>query len=481
MLIRVDHKLRIALSELPADVLHLIEEALLIPNIERQKAMEQNIWGWQELPEFVKLWEIDAFQDVERPSLVMPRGFLVALISGLESLGWQWEIQDDRFFDDVPVPMGNAIDLKPWQWPALESIAKHAQGIWKAPAGSGKTVGILEAIRLAKTPSIVLVSTKDILYQWEARAKTFLGDDFPVSIIGDGKLQISDYLTIATVQTIHSRFDEFERSGFFDEMFGFVCLDECHRATAETYNRIVNRFAARIRVGVSATPDKTGDFELAKMVLGPIIHETRREDVDSIIKPNVFKIMTDFQFEYHGTKGRQRNNYAELLDKLVNDRQRNFLIVKSILANPGSHSLVVTKRIEHIEILINMLLFHQRGADVHIYRLTGQQTTAERNFVVREATIKPSVVFSTVADEALDIPRLDSIFLVFPQRNAGLVEQQIGRICRSHPAKEHASVYDFVDIHVGPLKAQWSVRRNRVYDSNDYDIQVVTSREIVDY
>ena len=475
MLICIDHKLRIALSELPPDVLHLIESALEIPNIERQKQMEQGVWGWQALPEFVKLWEISP----QTRHLLMPRGFLMTLLSGLESMDIPWEIQDDRFFDDVPTPMGKAISLRPWQWPALESIATHAQGIWKAPPGAGKTVGILEAIRLAKTPSIVLVNTKDILYQWQARANTFLGDDFPVSIIGDGKVEISDYLTIATVQTIHSRFDEFERTGFFDEMFGFVCLDECHHATAQTYSRIVNRFSSRIRIGVSATPDKTGDFELAKMVLGPIIHETHRDEVDSIVKPHVFKICTDFDFEYRGAKGRRPSNYPQLIDALIRNYRRNLLIVKSIMMNPGLHSLVLTKRLEHIDILVNMLLSHD--CDTPIYRLTGEQTSAEREFVIKQATTSPTILFSTLADEALDIPRLDSLFLAFPQRNSGLIEQQVGRICRTHPAKRESVVYDFADIKVGPLDAQWRSRLRNVYRANDYDVEVVTANQILDY
>jgi superfamily II DNA or RNA helicase len=95
--------------------------------------------------------------------------------------------------------------------------------------------------------------------------------------------------------------------------------------------------------------------------------------------------------------------------------------------------------------------------------------------------LNPSILFSTLADEALDIPRLDSIFLVFPQRNPGLIEQQIGRICREHPAKQSTSVFDFVDNNVGPLNAQWMVRRKIVYEANDYDIHVVTSRQIMDY
>jgi superfamily II DNA or RNA helicase len=92
--------------------------------------------------------------------------------------------------------------------------------------------------------------------------------------------------------------------GFFDS-FGFVCLDECHHATAETYNKILNRFSARYRVGVSATPDKTGDFELARMVLGPIIHTTHPHEVTNLIKPRVVKIPTKFGFGFRGHRSRR--------------------------------------------------------------------------------------------------------------------------------------------------------------------------------
>lgn len=473
----IDHKLRIALSELPTDALHHIQEALSIRNLERERAEKQGIWGWQSWPETIQLYALE--ENHFTTTLVMPRGFLMSLCNGLKALGISYQIVDERMGDEVIVPMGDKIDLHPWQMPAVEAIFIYGQGIWKAPAGSGKTVGVLEAIRRSKCPSIVIVNTQDILHQWVNRAKQFLGNDFPVGMIGAGYFQISDYLTIATAQTLHRRFDRLEEIGFFDQ-FSFLCLDECHHATATTYRRLIDRFPCRYRIGVSATPDKTGDFALAQAVLGPIFHVTDPADVDSIIKPVVFRIPTKFRFNYVPKRGNKPSNYPELLDSLVHDEARNDLIVKSIMINKHGHSLVVSKRIEHLEILRTKLA--RAGYPYHIYYLTGDTATGIRKLIVENANKpKPCIIFSTLADEALDIPRLDKLFLVYPQRNAGLILQQCGRIARVHPEKKYADVFDFADPLVGPCEQQWKIRRNQVYDANGYEIQHVLASEVMEF
>jgi superfamily II DNA or RNA helicase len=477
--IRIDHKLRVVWSQLPPEVIDLIVAALTIPNIERQKAMEQDLWGWRQMPETINLWNWCLASDGDRPYsyLVMPRGFLPNLTFGLDELDIPYEFDDRRVFEAIPA-WGEKISLYPWQVPAVEAIIRNTDGIWKAPAGSGKTVGVLEAIRRLNCPSVVLVNTKDILYQWRDRAKEFLGSDFPVGLIGDGHFEISDFLTIATAQTLHRRFDRLERDGFF-EQFSFLCLDECHHATAETYNNIVDRFECRHRIGVSATPDKTGDFALATNVLGPIFHETKREDVDSIVKPCVFKISTNFSFEYQGRKGRRPSNYPQLLKNLVWDVGRNVLIAKSIMLNSEGHTLVVSKRLQHLENLIERLQL--LGYPHLMLKMTGQESAEARGDVIEYATKHPCAIFSTLADEALDIPRLDRLFLVFPQRNTGLIEQQVGRIARSHPDKSEAKVFDFADMKVGPLEVQWRIRRIQVYQQYGYPVTTVMASDILKF
>jgi superfamily II DNA or RNA helicase len=299
-----------------------------------------------------------------------------------------------------------------------------------------------------------------------------------VGQIGDGIFKPSSHLTISTAQTLHSRYDFLERTGFFDE-FSFLCLDECHHATAETYNRLVDRFSSKIRIGVSATPDKTGDFALATNVLGPIFHTTPRKDVSILVEPHIFKIPTNFRFGYRSAQGRTPSNYGNLIKALVADHERNELIVLSVLLNEEGHSLVVSKRLEHLAILSEML--RDYGYRGQILTLTGKESSDERKRVVRQATEEPCVVFSTLADEALDIPRLDRLFLVFPQRNPGLITQQVGRVARVHPDKQDARVFDFADLKVGPLENQWRIRRLQVYQPNHYPVTVVRPEDIIEY
>jgi superfamily II DNA or RNA helicase len=460
----LDHELRVRMNDLPPTVISHMRDALTIPNLEKQKALKQFVPGAERMPDSIDLWRLDG---EDNQDFVMPRGFAQFYADGMRDLGIQIKWIDNRVFK-TKLRIGQEPKLRPWQVPAVETMRECHQGIYKAPAGSGKTVAILALIQKLACKSIVIVNTKDIVWQWNDRSREFLGPDYGVGQIGDGIFDVSPYLTIATEQTLHSRFDALEADGFFEE-FSLVCLDECHHATAETYWRVLNRFSARYRLGVSATPDKTGDFALATNVLGPIIHETLPSDVTSLQKPEVIRIPTKFGFPFRGTKSRwQRSNYAEMINALIRNEDRNFQIVYTIIGNEGHHQLVVSKRLEHLEILHDMLI--DEGFIDPIVTITGQDDNEVRQQAKALAESRPCVLLSTLADEAMDIPRLDRLHLVFPQRNTGLITQQVGRVERKHPEKADAIIYDYWDGNVGPLNAQWRVRSLEVYKARRYRI-----------
>lgn len=66
-----------------------------------------------------------------------------------------------------------------------------------------------------------------------------------------------------------------------------------------------------------------------------------------------------------------------------------------------------------------------------------------------------------MADEGLDIPRLDRVHLTYPSRAEGKIEQQVGRIQRAFPGKKRAVVHDYVD-NVSLLRNQ-ALNRRKVY------------------
>lgn len=102
---------------------------------------------------------------------------------------------------------------------------------------------------------------------------------------------------------------------------------------------------------------------------------------------------------------------------------------------------------------------------------TGEQESGERMEIVARADRGRCVLFSTIADEALDIPRLDTLVLAFPGRNVEKYKQKIGRIERSHPDKLAPLVIDFSDdcsVFAGQLQ-----ERRQLYASEGLNVRVV--------
>lgn len=463
----IDWRIRISWDEvekLSEECHQALGEALAIPNLAREEAAKQHVYGWKDMPEFLQMAN-DSDDGVD-----MPRGFLPFLEAGLEAFGYELDLTDNTSCESI-LKKGKVKDFRDHQEPAVDDIIAERQGIYKAPAGSGKTATVLGAASRLPTRKLIIVNTKDIMNQWVDRIHQFLSEDIVVGQVGAGKAKIGYEWTIATAQTLHSRYERLVEQGFF-EHFGFVCVDEMHHTTADSYQRAINRFSARYRIGVSATPDKTGDFKLAEMVLGPIIHTTEYDglvEAGYLVDPEIIKVKTDFTFNFKGTTSRwQRSNYGDLIKDIVVDEGRNRLIVKAVMAEAGHHCLVLTKRHEHIDILESLLL--EAKYSFPTARLTGKESSKERERVISLLGSESCCVFSTIADEALDVPRVDRGFLVYPQSNIGLLEQQVGRFCRSHPDKEDTKVYDFADIQVSPLASQWRKRFYGIYRNRGYKV-----------
>ncbi len=474
----IDHRLRIPIGAIPRGLDDDLIDALCIPNLAREEAKDQHVWGWKDMPEELVLYGLTGPRD--NAVLDMPRGFLPDLAEGFRSAGIDFDVDDHRACPAV-FRAGNKLSEREHQGAAIQAILDAEHGIYQAPPGSGKTVAVLQAGRRSGTRCCIVVNNKDIMYQWVDRIHEHLG--FPldtIGVVGDGKFVLGHIWTIATVQTLSSRFDQLEEDGFFDH-FGFVCVDECHHAQADTYLDVLNRFSAKYRIGVSATPKKTGDFLLAQMVLGPIIHITTHKgliDKGYLIKPQIVQVKTNFKHRFKSTTSRwSRSNYPEVLVAVLNDPERNAAIVSTIMRESGHHCLVLTKRYDHIDILESMLRL--AGYEFEIARLTGKQSTGERDRVIKLLNNEPCCVFSTLAEEALDVPRVDRGWLVYPQKNVGLIEQELGRFERSHPDKKDAIVYDFADIECGPFKAQWTARYSNLYKRRGLKIHRKTVKDYV--
>lgn len=484
--VRVDKMLRLDGNLIGHALTCLLMDELIVVNDDRVEAEKLNRPGWRDMHEHFYCVDMDG------DDIVMSRGYALQLKRILRRYNLAVEWVDRRRWRKGP-PLGKEeFSYFSHQPDAVRAMRKHQQGIYKAPAGSGKTVTACGFIwETSPMMSLILVDRINLVDQWINRISTHIGiPREEVGRIGEG-IWTEGRITVATVQTLYRRRQELEDSGWFD-LFDVVILDECHHVTAETFMSLVQQFRARYRLGMSATPDKTGIFDLALNTLGEVFFETTQEELRGLgilVEPHVEVIPTLFEFAYWGdhkaTKNgdcdkpkcknkephhKHRNNYAQLKQALVADRDRNQLIIDSIADNRGHVQLVVTDQTTQIEHLL-ALIPEDWPAD-RIFTLTGRDKGKKRAAIINLIESgEEAIILSTIAGEALDIPVIDRVHLPFPTRNPRKTEQNVGRGTRTHDDKTDAVIFDYVDP-VPVLAKQFRERRWKCYEPLGFKVNV---------
>lgn len=337
---------------------------------------------------------------------------------------------------------------------ALAAMFEQEQGLIVRPPGTGKTQIALAFAAKCKTRTLVITHTEDILQQW----LDYAGKALPDAEIGvvRGKTVEIGHITIATIQTLQ----RYKRKDEFWQQFGCVIVDEAHHVAAPSWEAILNVIPARYRFGFTASPTRADSMHPAmRHIIGPIIH---RQKFTSPVKLIVKPVKTNFKTFYRGSW-----DYTKMVTRMVENDKRNTLIARKVDAEveKGNSVLVLSRRIDHLERIASLM-----RSDSEI--LTGSRSRRDRKEILesfRAGTIQ-CVLATQLADEALDVPRLNRVFLVHPGKHEGRIIQQVGRAIRMHPDKQDAVIFDFVDWKMRVLRRQWD-RRKHTYRVNKISIK----------
>jgi superfamily II DNA or RNA helicase len=227
-------------------------------------------------------------------------------------------------------------------------------GTLSAPTGSGKTVMALYMIAARKQPTLIIVHTKELAFQWIAAIEQFLGiGESEVGLIGAGKRTTGERITVALVQSLYSYADE------VSEGVGHLVVDECHRAPSRTFTEAVTEFDSKYMLGLSATPWRRD--RLSKLIfwhLGDVHWEVDKSQLveDGHIlrvevirgRPNLIRITIRFK------------HYSKMLLELTTDDDRNRLIAADVAQESAVSRgvcLVLSDRKKHCETLKAMLKY----------------------------------------------------------------------------------------------------------------------------
>jgi superfamily II DNA or RNA helicase len=442
--IYVADDIRLKIEEIPNELRLMLKKVLTLPNPAYEQALKYGNGCFTRVPKEIVLYsENEGFLNV-------PRGVANKIIYFLKQNNIPYQIHDQRaVFPEVNFE--SQIILRDYQKEAVNKLTQVTQGFLVSPCGSGKTVMMVELMTRIKQPTLFIVHQKELMDQIIQTAVNLTDvTKNEIGIIGNGKRTIGERMTVATIQTLN-RMDINEIKG----KFGAIFVDEAHHLAAKSFYEVISKFPAKYRLAVSATPERAdGLSEMVYACSGPVIHEIKQSQVPTII-PSLKVIQTDFApYTYE---------HMEVVKELVEDRARNQLIVDTIKKEaPGHYSLVLSDRVEHLEILKPMITRALPHLKVEI--LTGALKKTERNEIMQRAKSKDiDILLATqLAREGLDIPHLDRLFMTYPKKSAATVQQEIGRIMRPAEGKTDAIVFDFCDLKHDILKSQF-YKRVKVY------------------
>ena len=388
---------------------------------------------------------------------IIPRGFLKNIERYLFQNSMPFQIEDKS----IKTPnraFKCRIKIYNYQEEALHEVLKNNVGILEAPPGYGKTVIALATLVYRKQRTLIIVHTKELLAQWIQKIGDVLGiEKGDVRIIGEGKEKIGKKITVATYQSLIRK-----NLKILADKIGYVIVDECHRVPANTFQKVVKEFKARYLLGLTATPFRKDKLQkLMFLYMGEIIHRIDPDKISSELKgvDSILEIRhTDFYPTFEKVK-----KYKKIIEALTEDENRNNLITRDII---GEYSLdksilVLTGRKGHC-----LEISQRLGQKVKHSVLTGNLSLKVRREILRDFKNKKTrvlVATGQLIGEGIDLPFLDTLFLVFPTSSKTRLIQYIGRVQRKNKGKSISKVYDYYDQYVSVLNIMFQ-KRKKIYE-----------------
>lgn len=441
------------------------DENLVLNNPEYAKKQRMGFWVGN-TPKQISLYEVNG------DNLILPYGVLREIPKDILASTFFL----DRHHEPTEVDYGGEpIDLYDYQEHAVQALIEAKYGILQAPAGSGKSITMIELIKRLGLKALWLTHTHDLLEQSKGYADRYMDPDL-VGTITEGKVNIGKGITFATIQTI-SNLD----LTLYRDIWDVIVTDECHRIAGSPtkvtqFYRVINQLDAPYKYGMSATVHRSdGLIKAALALIGRVVYTIDDKAVgDKVMEVGIKPIITGVKIAEDCLNVDGTINYANLITYLTKSIKRNVIIANLIIENKGHSCLILSDRLEHLKTLINILPSDiQKEAVMISGKMTSKKGKAERDQAIRDMKEgKKKYLFATysLAKEGLDIPRLDRLIMATPIKDYAVVIQAIGRIARVHKTKDKPLCYDLID-DIGYCLGAYKARCRHYKKTNCYFVE----------
>ncbi len=330
---------------------------------------------------------------------------------------------------------------------ALESTrdAGYHAGLVVLATGLGKTwLAAFDSARDA-FPRVLFIAHRDEILRQAMHTFRRIRPSAHLGLYTGRTRDTASDVLFASVQTL-GRAEHLRR--FAADAFDYIVVDEFHHAEARSYRRLLEHFAPRFLLGLTATPERTDGADLLALCQQNLVYRSDlAEGIEQrLLAPfHYFGIPDDI--DYRNIPWRSgRFDETELTNALATrKRATNALDEWRAQAGPGHRTLAFCASIRHADFVRDVFREHGiRAAAVHSEPTGDPRTLSLEQLEAGDLDI----VFAVdVFNEGVDVPSIDTVLMLRPTDSRVIYLQQLGRGLRLHPGKTHLTVIDYIGNH----------------------------------
>lgn len=371
----------------------------------------------------------------------------------------------------------------------FEQFGEVQSSLIVMPTGTGKTVVfaaiIDKAIKELGGRAIVIAHREELVSQAYDKIKLVTGIESEIEMAmqhADRGMFKKREIVIATVQTLNAGRNGGRMCKFNPADFSLVVLDECHHATAATWQRVSEYFAVNPNLkilGVTATPDRADEVALGKVFQSVAFNY---ELIDAIndgwlvpIRQRMVNV-DGIDLSTVKTTGGDLNS-VELAEVMEQEGNLHEIASPTIELIEERKTLVFAASVAHAERLCEIFNRHRPRSAAWLCGMTPKED--RRAMLAAYAQGKIQIVVNVgVLTEGFDDPSVEVIVMGRPTKSRCLYSQMAGRSTRPLPGV--VDPYEFADdrrIAIAESEKPWAEIIDFVGNSGKH--KLITTADIL--
>ena len=343
--------------------------------------------------------------------------------------------------------------------------------------GTGKTYASAFAMQDQNPKRVLfLVHREQIAKQALQSYKNVFGESKTFGLLsGNSKDTDVDYL-FATMQTM-SKKEVY--SSFAPDTFDTIIIDEAHRIGAKSYQEIMDYFNPKFWLGMSASPERTDDFDVYAAFDHNIAYEIRLQQAleENLLCPFHYFGITDFL-----TNGNE-TDFTDF-NYLTSNQRVDYIIEQT---NYYGYSGERVKGLMFCSSKKEAAALSER-LNLRGYRtiaLSGEDSQEKREDAIdrlvsdTRSDYLQYILTVDIFNEGVDIPEINQVVLLRPTQSPIVFVQQLGRGLRKSKDKEYVVILDFIGNYKNNFMIPIALSGDRSYNKDNIRRYVLEGERII--